>query len=154
MEGQDEGWLLWAQAAALSGANKEPVGWFCLPPTGQRRCAANRLQPGQLLPLPPRNIKLLLQKESGGPADVAQVYAASYAAYVHGSAHSAQAHSFVVRRGLPHAAQEGAERVPVVEHEVAHAQEGQLLEATSSSAAAKGAFSNALERPVVVPAAE
>lgn len=53
--------------------------------------------------------------------------------------------------GGAHAGQEAGERVPVVEHEVPHAEEGDLLQAPGARVAAKGALCDAVERVVVVP---
>ncbi len=54
--------------------------------------------------------------------------------------------------GRPHAVEEAREGVPVVKHEVAHAQEGDLLQPPRARRPAKGALRYPLKRVVVVPA--
>ena len=55
----------------------------------------------------------------------------------------------LVRRAHP--LEEIRERVPVVEHEVAHAQERELLQAPRPRVVPKRALRDAVEREVVVP---
>jgi len=52
----------------------------------------------------------------------------------------------------PHAVQETRESVPVVEHEVAHAQEGDLLQPARARVPAKRALCDAVKGVVIVPA--
>ncbi len=52
--------------------------------------------------------------------------------------------------GRAQAVEEAGEGVPVVKHEVAHAQEGELLQAAGARVQAKGALCDAVERIVVV----
>jgi hypothetical protein len=53
---------------------------------------------------------------------------------------------------LVHALKEAGKGVPVVKHEVSHAEKGDLLKPAGTGAAAEGAISDALKGIVVVPA--
>jgi hypothetical protein len=64
----------------------------------------------------------------------------------------AQKLSLAVTGPEAHSLQKPRKGVPVVKHEVSHAQEGDLLQPPSAGAAAKCAVSDAVKRIVVIPA--